>query len=258
MLEKIEYIFPKNDKSIELFNLIYKLFKDLEYTVSLEEREIHIISSNLKPETVFRLDSNVNEIKLNIENPKYVNLLNKKVKHIQTNDEINKILIKDVLIRLEGHITRVDHTGINLPTKLYSKEEWNSLLKYLSSVSNLYEYPTGELWPFLIPASTYENINEITDFTILREPRLELVYDEYADKITLQIDIETDLSKDEVEKLFPKDTGVYFENLENVFKAIYLDYDEYIDIRLDVRFKAENGNFKSGKWFVTEGKRIIL
>ena len=48
----------------------------------------------------------------------------------------------------------------------------------------------------------------------------------------------------------------YFKNLENMYKAIYLDYNEYLDIRLDVRFKSEHNDFETGEWFVSKGNRI--
>ena len=59
-----------------------------------------------------------------------------------------------------------------------------------------------------------------------------------------------------MESLFPKEEGIYFDNLENMFKAIYLDYDGYIDIRFDVRFETKYSDFESGKWIVENGKRI--
>ena len=41
-----------------------------------------------------------------------------------------------------------------------------------------------------------------------------------------------------------------------MYKAIYLDYNEYLDIRLDVRFKSEHNDFETGEWFVSKGNRI--
>lgn len=100
----------------------------------------------------------------------------------------------------------------------------------------------------------YEHENEITNFKILREPRFEFVYDKYTNIVGIHIDIETDLSQNEIEKLFPKDQGEYYEGC--TFKAIYLDYSEDLDIRLDVRYKSTYGDWESGEWLVCEGKRI--
>lgn len=261
MLEKIEYIFPKNNKNIELFDLLFTLFKDLQYvTVDDEGQQINIISSTLHPKTVFRIDNNISDIQFSIGNDEYLNFLNRNSDCTESKEltGIKKLSIGDVKSKLKGHIKRIDHTGINLPSSLYSKLEWNNMLKYLSSVSNLYSYPTGDPWPFLLPSTIEENQNEITNFEIIREPRFELVYDHYTDIVAIQIDIETDLSKSEVESLFPKNQGIYFNCLEDHFKTIYLNYCEYLDIRFDIRFKCSHDDFESGEWFVSKGKRLKM
>lgn len=257
MLEKVEFIFPKNDENIELFDLISNLLKGITYVKNLEGKEILMQSLNLKPAIVFKL-GNVNEMRWHIGNKKYLNFLNRKANHIRIQSEIKKLSLQEVLLKLSRNITRIDHIGINLPTNLVDQKEWEDLIKDIASISNLYNYPTGEPWPFLLPATKEENKKEITNFEMIREPRLELVYDKYTDVITIHFDLETDLSKDEVENLFPKDKGVYFENLENVYKAIYLKYSQDIDIRLDVRYKCIHNRFESGEWFVSRGKRITI
>lgn len=254
MLEKIEYIFPNNEINIQLFSLFTTLFENIPY-VTIHPKEISLVCYSLNPKTVFKLEDTISELQFNIKNPKYLDLLNRKNKNYK-NEGIKKLPIPDVKNKLKGHVKRVDHTGINLPSSLYGKEDWNNLLKYLSSVSNLYHYPTDEPWPFLLPSTIDENLNEIHNFSILREPRFEIVYDDYTDIVTIQIDIETDLSKSEVEALFPKDQGIYFSSLENFFKTIYIDYTSYINIRLDIRFKGLRTDFESGEWFVSQGKRI--
>lgn len=257
MLEKIEYIFPENEENIELFNLLIRLFKNISYVQIINNNEIQIISSKLKPKTVFKLDKNSNDILIDIGENQYLNLL---IGNREYNNElcgIKRIKPQEIAKRLENHIKRIDHTGINLPTSTFSKEQWGELLKYLATISNIYNYPTGKPWPFLLPTTEEENSNEITNFNIVREPRFELVYDEYTNRPTLQIDIETNLSKEEVERLFPQEDGIYFDTLENVYKAIYLDYNGYIAIRFDVRFETQYSDFESGKWIVENGKRIL-
>lgn len=255
MLEKIEYIFPQNKESQEFFDLLLALFRELKNATVFGENEI-CFSSDLKPKTIFKLEDNITDLQLNIGNKKYLNLLNRKSENRKMACEVKKLAMKDVANKLEGHVVRVDHTGIDFPASLYSEEEWQDLLKYFSGMSNVYTYPTGEPWPFLIPATEEENKNEITNFEILREPRFELVYDKFTEIVAIQIDIETDLSKSEVEALFPKNEGIYFKDLENFFKSIYLDYNENIDIRLDIRFQTVHDDFESGEWFVKEGKRM--
>lgn len=108
----------------------------------------------------------------------------------------------------------------------------------------------------MLPSTLTENLNEINNFTILCELRFEIVYDNYTDIVTIQIDIETDLSKSEVESLFSKNQGIYFHSLEDSFKSIYLDYRNHLDIRFDIRFNCSHNSFESGEWFVSDGRRI--
>lgn len=254
MLEKIEYIFQKNSKNLEFFNLLFNLFKDVNYVTNINNEEIHITTSGLIPETIFKLDNISSNIQLNIGDKKYINLLSRINKDNNGLCNIKKLNINDVSNKLFGHIKRIDHTGINLPTMLFDEFEYKNLLDYFSYNGNVYSYPTGEPWSFLLPVTEYEHENEITNFKILREPRFELVYDKYTNIVGIQIDIETDLSQSEIENLFPKEQGVYYEGC--TFKSIYLDYEENLDIRLDVRYKSTYGNWESGEWLVCEGKRM--
>lgn len=254
MLEKIEYIFQKNTKNIEFFNLLANLFKDVNYVTNINNEEIQIITSELKPETIFKLDEINSNIQLNIGDKKYLNILSRQNKNDKKLCNIKRLNINDVSSKLSGHIKRIDHTGINLPTVLFDELEYQNLLDYFSSNGNMYSYPTGESWPFLLPATEHEHKNEITNFKVLREPRFEFVYDKYTNTVGIQIDIETDLSENEIEDLFPKDQGVYYEGC--TFKAIYLDYSDELDIRLDVRYKSTYGDWESGKWLALEGKRM--
>ncbi len=256
MIENIEYIFPENKENIELFELLIKIFKGIPYATITANKEISFISERIKPKTIFKLNKDINDIQLNIGDSRYTELLVGNREYTNDLNGIKRVQIKEIAQKLVGHIKRIDHTGINLPTRTFSKEDWKRLLKYLASKANIYNYPTGEPWPFLIPTTENENKTEITNFEIIREPRLELVHDEYTNRPTLQIDFETDLSKTEVEQLFPKEKGIYFNNLEEVFKSIYLEYSGYIDIRFDIRFETTHDDFENGKWFVEEGKRI--
>ncbi len=255
MLEKIEIMFPKNDETKELFKLMFHLFKNIDYVTTGENEEICMELANLKPAIVLKQKDSSN-IQWEIGNPQYLDFLARKESNRKDANEVKKLLPQEVLLKLSGHVTRIDHIGINFPANLYSQKEWDELLQYFSSVSNVYAYPTGEPWPFLLPATKEENEKEITNFEIVREPRLEFVLDKYTNRVTIHMDIETDLIKKEVEALFPKEEGVYFENLANDYKAIYLAYEQLLDIRLDIRYKCVHNDFESGKWFVTKGKRL--
>lgn len=61
--------------------------------------------------------------------------------------------------RIAGLVTRVDHTGVNLPSRSMSTTEWTDLVRTLAATATMYRYPTG-----------------LRDFVVGREPRFELVY----------------------------------------------------------------------------------
>jgi hypothetical protein len=55
--------------------------------------------------------------------------------------------------RVDGKLSEMNHAGINIGPKVVSRNKYLSIRKNLSRASNLYRYPTGEEWPFIIPAT---------------------------------------------------------------------------------------------------------
>jgi len=253
MLNKVEYVFPATGKNKKLFKLLLELLKGVQYVNTPREGEIHIGDAKLKPVTIFRLDDDANYVHLVCGDSKFFNLTDRNTKKPL---DVKRISGDEVLSKLAGRIHRVDHTGFNLPMSSYTEAEWNDLLKRLAGVCNVYNYPSGEPWPFVLPATQAEHKAEITDFTLLREPKFEIVYDDFTNMVAIHIDMQTDMTKQQTEKLFPSNKGVYFSTLNDIFKSIYLDYCDSIDIRLDLRFTRPQGDFESGKWLVREGGRI--
>lgn len=201
MLKEIEYIFAKNERNIELFHLLFSLFKTVKSTTNVETSQFHITPLNLYPKTVFKLSDINSNIQLNIGKTDYLNLLNTKSQNPKKLNKTEKLPIHEVASKLAGHIKRIDHTGINLPTTLFSELEWNHLLQYLTSVSNIYHYPTKQPWPFLLPVTEEEYQNDITHFDKLRDSKFELVYDRYTDIIGVHIEIYQNLK---LKHYFPK------------------------------------------------------
>lgn len=170
-----------------------------------------------------------------------------------------RLPIAELYNRLKGHVVRIDHTGINLPSALVVKGEWEQFVHKIASNSNLYRYPTGEDWPFILPATEAEYTNDIEVFPAGREPKFELVYDTYSPVPTIQIDIETDLLRSEVERLFPVPYGISFPDLADHFRTVYIDHEwSGLAIRFDLRFKNDNpgGDWETGKWLVKDSGRI--
>jgi hypothetical protein len=237
VINSIKYVFPATQKSKKFFALLTKLFGRLCFS-----------SPSVFPRTIFAINGNADKVQLWLDDEKFCDLYSNK-----SVENPVKLPMDVVAEKLAGHIKQIDHTGIGLP--LLDEKTWGNYVNRLAARGNLYTYPTGEPWYFLIPATRQENKNDICDFNLVRGPKFELVNDE--DTATIQIDMETDLTKSEVEKLFPKDQGVYFDTLADVFKAIYIDFDEHLDIRFDLRFKQPRGDWESGKWLVQNGRRIL-
>lgn len=170
-----------------------------------------------------------------------------------------RLSIKEVYDKLHGHLVRIDHTGVNIPTALIAKEQWESFAKRVAAQSNLYNYFLPDKpWLFILPATKAEFDTDISEFPAGREPKCELVYDEYATIPAIQIDIETDLTREEVEVLFPDPYGISFEGLADYFRAVYVRREwDGLDIRFDIRFKSDKpGPWETGEWLVEDGGRI--
>lgn len=167
--------------------------------------------------------------------------------------------LQELRKRLQGHIVRIDHTGLNIPAKKASAKEWDDLLRVTALECALYEYPTGEPWPFILPATKQEFETGITAFPVGREPKFELVHDSFSLVPTIQIDIETDLERPEIERLFPSPYAVSWPNLAEYFRTVYV-YHEWpgLIIRFDLRYKSDNPehDWNTGKWLVMDGGRV--
>lgn len=166
--------------------------------------------------------------------------------------------IDELMIRFRNHIVRLTHTGVNIPTQYCSEEEFEILKRTLGSISNIYNYPNKEPWPFILPSTEKEFQTEITDFQLGREPSFELVLEEYSSIPILQIDIETDLEREEVEKLLPEPYGMAFPGLQEYFRSVFIYHGwRGMNIRFDLRYKNDDpGDWDTGKWLVEEQGRI--
>lgn len=176
-----------------------------------------------------------------------------------TSLELYHLPLDELHARLKGHIVRIDHTGVNIPAALVSRQEWQHFIGQIAQSANIYNYPTGEEWPFILPATAKEHEHEITSFPGGREPKFELVYDSFSPVPSIQIDIETDLERPEIERLFPEPYGVSFPELANFFRTVYVHHEwPGLNIRFDIRFKNNepDGAWETGKWLVQDGGRI--
>jgi hypothetical protein len=167
--------------------------------------------------------------------------------------------MRDLAGRLAGHVRGIDHTGVNLPARATSPEQWQGLVKALASASTMYRYPTGEEWPFVLPSTSAELVGDIRDFVVGREPRFELVYDRSLTQVEWQFALWTDLTRAELEQLFPEPEGITFPGLEDIFRVVPVRHPwAGLGIRIDLCYRIDDGpsDWETGEWLVTEGGRI--
>ncbi len=174
-----------------------------------------------------------------------LNLGKEKVKFVSI-ERLNKALT--------GNLKELNHFGINFGSKLIKKQSYLKFRTELAKRSNLYSYPTGEEWPFLIPATEKEFESEIKDKSIDRNPKFELVFSEYHPEPLIQFDIQTKLNRKKVEELFPRPFGIAFEGLEEMFRAVFVKTNwNGVVLRFDLGFRKPGKDF--GYWIIKSGKR---
>ncbi len=171
----------------------------------------------------------------------------------------NTITLEELINKLTEHVINIDHVGINIPSKYFSFNHWNKIVNILSKQCNIYRYPDGKDWPFIIPATKYEHITDITEFLSDRVPKFELVYERFCENPIIQFDIQTDLNRSEAIKLFPDPTGISYPNLANIFRTVFIHHPlGPFFIRFDIRFKSNEkaNDWNTGRWLVQNGGRI--
>ncbi|MFD0577779.1 hypothetical protein [Dactylosporangium darangshiense] len=168
--------------------------------------------------------------------------------------------------RLAGHVVAVDHTGMNLPAAAVPPERWQAIVHAVAGVSTFYRYPTGEPWLFVLPSNEAEYATDIDAFADGREPRFELVRDEWLDGPLWQFALRTDLSRPDLEAMFPDPVGAAFPGLGEVFRAVTVRSPwPGLQIRFDLYYSRIDAvtdragaltDWETGEWLVTAGGRI--
>jgi hypothetical protein len=266
MLDRISFLFPPQEL-LPLFALLR------------EADEAHAIDAGVilrpnypaqgRPETVFA-SADVLYPMICFEGARGISirladlLLTSGVERIETsptngrNDAIEAQTIKAQALyeRFSGHIARVDHTGVEIPSAMLSMQEWQDLQASLGRVSNLYAYPTGQEWPFIVPGTDAEFADEIRQFDAPRTPKFELTYG-FVDEPLLQVHIDTTLPRAIVEAILPE--GFKLGGVVESFRSVFIAHPwANLKIRCDLTFNPEGvlDSWDSGEWLVTEGRRI--
>jgi hypothetical protein len=276
-LNKIIFQFPNNnDKENDFYNKIIDILEVLPNARKVNNKVI--LYSSLPPKalpvTIFEINDKLLyprlvldlEEEINITMDNFIITSNKSFKkeYVKNKSDLKNIVpmsIETFFNKFKKHIIRIDHTGINIPAKYITKNNFLKTSKKISKTCNLYKYPTNDVWPFILPADKNEFENDIEKFKFGRGPKFEFVYDTYLNYPTIQIDLETNITRKQVEKLLPSPYGVSFENLADFFRTVYLKNPwPGLLMRIDVRFKNKtkelDSDWETGKWLVKSGKRI--
>jgi hypothetical protein len=158
---------------------------------------------------------------------------------------------------LKGHILRLDHAGVELPSEAVQKEKFDGLVQAVGKVANLYRYPTGEEWPYLLPASYGEFRSEIREFARPRSPKLELTYG-YVQVPLIHFQVDTDLPREYIEAYFPSQYGTNLPGVTS-YRSLYIEQPwPGLLMRFDlVYFTGNQSNtWDSGEWLVKQGMRV--
>lgn len=160
------------------------------------------------------------------------------------------------LNKMTGNVRELNHSGINFSPSHINQNDYKLLKKELCKRSNLYNYPSGEEWPFIIPATKDEFASDIKDESINRNPKFEIVHSEFNTRPVIQLDVASKLTKEEVFDLFPDPYGVSYDGLEDFFRSVFIDVDwGRVLLRFDIGFGR--GGLDFGYWMIKEGGRVL-
>lgn len=215
---------------------------------------------NFQEENFLRWNANNLDFGFNLDHSKSVKPTNSSsdINYSKARKEhISPVTLDILLKKLTGKLKSLNHAGINFSPVFISKNEYREIKRMISESTNLYNYPTGEEWPFIIPSTKEEFENEITDFSIARNPKFELVYSNYNYNPVIQLDFDTTLTKKEAFELFPSPFGISYPGLENAFRTVFVKMHwGNVLLRFDISFRGDGEDF--GYWMIREGKRVGL
>ncbi|MBV1856482.1 hypothetical protein [Catellatospora tritici] len=264
-LSEITFRLPRTPASQTFLDQLRTLFADVAYADSVESVDAAgadrltltpPVPEGARPVTAFTL-ADIAEPEVALGTELVLGLVHGET--TQTCVLPGTLDLAELTRRLAGHVQRVDHTGVNLPVDT-SPEQWQQLVSAVAAESTMYRYPTGEQWPFVLPASADEFRADIGDFPVGREPRFELVYEQQLTQTSWQIALRTDLTRAELELLFPEPEGLTFPGLDDIFRVVPVRHPwPDLGIRFDLCYRAEGGtsDWETGEWLVTEGGRIL-
>jgi hypothetical protein len=158
---------------------------------------------------------------------------------------------------LNGHLLRLDHIGVELPSNSVQAENFALLLETLGNSSNLYRSPVGDEWAFVIPSTAGEFAGEINKFEMPRSPKLELSYG-YVDLPLIHFHVDTDLPKEAVEAYFPSQYGTELPGV-TTYRTVFIDHPwPGLLMRFDLNYwmGGKVTEWASGEWLIKQDVRV--
>ncbi len=166
--------------------------------------------------------------------------------------------IQDVYLQFHEHLLGLDHTGVDLPPQRLPQEAWQRLVQRLAQSANLYTYPSGEPWRFVLPSNQGEYLRKIELGSGYREPKFELAYDGYAPLPGIQFHLRTELTREQVAARLPEPYGFQLPGAQT-FRSVYVQHPwPGLLVRFDFGYRHLSGptDWDTGEWLVKEGRRV--
>lgn len=241
LLESISLFLPQvdadfHDALLELFALIgQRTESGMEFTSTMPSSHPRV-SLNFQPinEPVARFVTHSSSID--------VALVNDSGCSVESPHKYSPIPLQHVIDRLAGRpIVSLDHVGFNLAWFDGEHPRMRRVREQISGGSAYFRFPTGELWDFILPATSDEITNQADiDLNMVRRPKFELVTMDHVSTPIIQFDIGVDSSFEEIIRLFPE--GIRDDSLKNVW--VYVENPYQIDLCLVIG-AADPGDWSS-------------
>jgi len=270
-INNIIVTFPNSSKQQQADNeKIFNLLSQLQNFKLKNQDLVSVFSGPLSPTTILSTSRDLvyPQVSFNTNDPmslKWIannlrfgfNLDNKAHRNLSKSDKKSPhtVSIDELENKLSGRLVEMNHSGINFSPKFIDKSSYHEFRSNLAQRSNLYQYPTGEEWPFIIPATKEEFQSDITNELLNRNPKFEVVYSECNKNSLIQLDFKTNLTKEEAFELFPDPYGISYDGLEDFFRTVFVKVAwGSVLLRFDIGFRKEGKDF--GYWMIKDGGRI--
>lgn len=160
--------------------------------------------------------------------------------------------LSDVMAKLDGHLTGLDHIGINVGVDLLGlRPEQHPLLVQLARSGSAVAHPGHPNWIFLMPVTPAVGGSPSFDL-----PMFEVVLEPPGlHGPVFQFDVRTSLHRADAERLFPAPLGRAPAGLDDVYRSVFVRtaWPTGVRLRVDVRFDRA-GSASLARWLLAKGQ----